>query len=101
MTYNDLDDNAKELIKQLEFVVDAMDNYYSELGLHYESNTNLWENYGKSRLYLKIHRTRDHVKSEYNIDYGYYDNIAKQYFPHKYGNIKKKYQKVLNGDFND
>lgn len=52
-------------------------------GYHYELIASDWVKYGKNRTYFKIVETRDNSRhciiKEGN--YGYFDNIADEYFP--------------------
>lgn len=60
----------------------------------FEIQANEWNNYGKSRTYLKIvEKSVDtSVSKHYKVkDYGYIDNITEEYFPSKYGDVRKNY----------
>lgn len=43
-----------------------------------------WNNYGKSRTYLKMVETREGSKHYNEKDYGYYDNTNNLYVPGKF-----------------
>ncbi len=38
-----------------------------------------WENYGRSRTYLKLVETSDVTKHYKVVDYGYFDNVSNEY----------------------
>lgn len=47
-------------------------------------STSNWENYGKSRTYLKLNMNRESDgRAHHSQDYGYYDNKAQKYVPSK------------------
>ena len=53
-----------------------------EAGYSTVSSKRDWENYGKSRTYLKIDAYREQDgKYHHSRDYGYYDNVNKKYNP--------------------
>lgn len=47
-------------------------------------NTSNWDNYGKSRTYLKLYMSREsNGKAHHSQDYGYFDNNSQKYVPSK------------------
>lgn len=50
---------------------------------NYRIKESVWENYGKSRTYFKIIRTRDFSKHYSEYDFGYIDNKTGEYHPGK------------------
>lgn len=86
-------ENKKEIIIKKLKAVAAEKNSYDN-GYHYEVSVSNWENYGKSRTYIAIIETRNCSKHYVKSNYGYYDNIADEYVPHKYGNIEKEFARM-------
>ena len=66
----------EEAIKRLETIIEntANDGTYD-----YRIVANDWENYGKSRTYLKIVETRRNSKHHVEKQYGYIDNNTGEY----------------------
>lgn len=58
---------------------------------HYTVKVNDWENYGKSRTYFSIIRTRSTSAHRSEIKFGYYDNQNDKYVPEKYGDLTENY----------
>lgn len=52
-------------------------------GYHYELIVSDWVKYGKDRTYFKIVETREKSRHYKEGNYGYFDNIADEYFPVK------------------
>lgn len=81
----------QELINRLQTIVDNSTTYdYCE----FEIKTSDWEKYGKSRTYFKIveKSTNLAISKHYKEkSYGYYDNIANEYVPDKYGDANNNY----------
>ena len=76
----------EQLIKKLEFLVNeaASENW------HYNVVVRDWENYGKSRTYFKIVKTRENSRHYSEYDFGYYDNQTEKYVPGKC-NLEENY----------
>lgn len=76
----------ENLIKRLQIIVNNSTTYnYCE----FEIRQSDWEKYGRNRTYFKIiEKSTDTAKSKHYKEksYGYYDNIANEYIPEKYGN---------------
>ena len=70
-----------EIIKRLENIVslgNQRGNFY-----FYTLVANDWVKYGKNRTYFKIVEKRNGTRHYVEGDYGYFDNIAKEYVPGK------------------
>lgn len=63
------------IIKRLEKLVAAS----QVAGYNTEIKINEWENYGKSRTYFSIVRTRENSRHYEKIDCGYFDNKSEEY----------------------
>lgn len=66
-----------ELIKRLEKLVAASQS--GDETFHTEIKINEWENYGKSRTYFSIVRTRENSRHYEKMDCGYFDNQTETY----------------------
>lgn len=64
----------EQVIAKLQERINIASDVYN-----YEIQTNLWENYGKSRTYFKVVETRNHSKHYGVRDYGYIDNQKNVY----------------------
>lgn len=64
---------------ELESIISEASDVYE-----YEIKTNLWENYGKSRTYIKVAQSRSHSKHYATYDFGYIDNITNEYHAGKH-----------------
>ncbi len=69
-----------EAIQRLELIV-AETKKTSIRGYDYEVIARDWENYGKSRTYLKLIEYGEGTKHNIQMDYGYIDNHSGEYFP--------------------
>ena len=70
-----------QIIERLNKIV-AMGNA-PQNGYHYELIVSDWVKYGKNRTYFKVVETRDNSRHCKEGNYGYFDNIANEYFPVK------------------
>ena len=85
-----LEDEAEE---RLNAIIAA-----SFSGYDYEIKMNLWENYGKSRTYIKVIEKSQNIKASKHYatyDFGYIDNIKNEYVPSKANDWRKPFN--LNG----
>lgn len=73
------------LIKRIDEIVAEKNSH--DNGYHYRAVVNEWENYGLSRTYFQIIETRDHSTHRAIAQYGYYDDLKKEYVPHKYNKL--------------
>lgn len=65
----------QDYLNRLQFISD-----YGSAGYKSSVSTSEWENYGKSRTYMKINFYRESDgRLHHSIDYGYYDNKANSY----------------------
>ena len=64
----------EQVIAKLQERINIASDVYN-----YEIQTNLWENYGKSRTYFKVVETRNQSKHYGVRDYGYIDNQKNVY----------------------
>ena len=60
----------QEIIERLNKVCEASQNARFAI----EARVSDWENYGKSRTYLKLVETSDTTKHYKTVDFGYFDN---------------------------
>lgn len=77
---------AKEMEETLrEKVISELNSLISEAAdvFNYEISERLWENYGKSRTYFKIIKTRKNSTHYSTYDFGYIDNKTESYVPGK------------------
>lgn len=79
----------EQLIGQLNKMAEEAESH--DNGYHYEASVKEWNNYGKSRTYFSINEMRDNNRHYVSMNYGYYDNQADKYMPHKYGDLTKNY----------
>lgn len=82
-----------EAMARLEAIVAASASCYD-----YEIRFNLWENYGKSRTYIKVIEKSQNIKASKHYatyDFGYIDNIKNEYIPSKANDWRKPFN--LNG----
>ena len=78
---------TKEMIlKRLETLANASQvaTYNTEI------KVSEWENYGKSRTYFSIVRTRENSKHYEKLDCGYYDNKSNVYVAGKHRDLSEK-----------
>lgn len=68
----------ERLVKRMELLAAKAEGIGN---FHYELKVNDWENYGKSRTYFSIIRTRQNSTHRSEIKFGYYDNQADKYVP--------------------
>lgn len=66
------------LINRLEAKKAYAANRYNYI---YFAYANDWQNYGKDRTYFVIYEKSNTTKHNAKIDYGYFDNINKEYIP--------------------
>lgn len=66
------------LINKLEAKKAYAANRYNYI---YFAYANDWQNYGKDRTYFVIYEKSNTTKHNAKIDYGYFDNINKEYIP--------------------
>lgn len=64
----------ENVIAKLQHRIDIAPDVYN-----YEIQTNLWENYGRSRTYFKVVETRKNSRHYGVRDYGYIDNQKNVY----------------------
>lgn len=64
----------ENVIAKLQHRIDIAPDVYN-----YEIQTNLWENYGRSRTYFKVVETRKNTRHYGVRDYGYIDNQKNVY----------------------
>lgn len=77
---------AKQMDKTMEEkVIDELNDLIENAtkAFNYRIKESVWENYGKSRTYFKIIRTRDFSKHYSEYDFGYIDNKTGEYHPGK------------------
>lgn len=65
-------------------------------GYNYEIQMSLWENYGKSRTYLKVIETSNNSKRRAVYDFGYIDNQKNVYVPGRANDYRRPFN--LNGE---
>lgn len=70
-----------EIVARLEKIV-AIGNEPKN-GYHYTLSSKDWANYGKNRTYFEIIETREGTRHYKKGNYGYFDNLANEYFPVK------------------
>lgn len=66
------------LIQRMEMLAEKAEGIGD---FHYTVKVNDWENYGKSRTYFSIIRTRETSSHRSEIKFGYYDNQSEKYVP--------------------
>lgn len=83
-----------EAMAKMEAIVAASAKCYD-----YEIKFSLWENYGKSRTYIKVIEKSQNVKASKHYatyDFGYIDNIKNEYVPSKANDYRRPFN--LNGE---
>lgn len=83
-----------EAMARMEAIVAASAKCYD-----YEIKFSLWENYGKSRTYIKVIEKSQNVKASKHYatyDFGYIDNIKNEYMPSKANDYRRPFN--LNGE---
>ena len=65
----------QEIIDRLNKVCEASQNARFTI----RAEVRDWENYGKSRTYLKLVETSSETKHYKVVDYGYFDNVSGKY----------------------
>lgn len=69
--------SREDYIERLKVIAE---NEYDNTSYNFEVSVRDWENYGKSRTYLKINAYRKgDDKFHHSVDYGYYDNKSNSY----------------------
>lgn len=83
-----------EAMARMEAIVASSAKCYD-----YEIKFNLWENYGKSRTYIKVIEKSQNIKASKHYatyDFGYIDNIKNEYVPSKANDYRRPFN--LNGE---
>lgn len=83
-----------EAMARMEAIVASSAKCYD-----YEIKFSLWENYGKSRTYIKVIEKSQNVKASKHYatyDFGYIDNIKNEYVPSKANDYRRPFN--LNGE---
>ena len=69
--------SREDYIERLKIIAE---NGYDDTSYNFEVSVRDWENYGKSRTYLKINAYRKgDDKFHHSVDYGYFDNKNNSY----------------------
>ena len=79
ITSNAENNAIDQAIDRLKLIIENSPNVYNE-----EIKVSHWENYGKSRTYLKVIETSANSKHHNEYDYGYIDNKTSEYIAGKH-----------------
>ncbi len=77
-----------ELINKLKYILDH--SCKSDDCIYY-CKVRDWQNYSHDRTYFSIVEKGKYSTKYINHQYGYYDNISGEYYPHRYGDLRKNY----------